>query len=307
MFSVQPPVDGVVLDVRAVVPAALAALLSRVRELADQVANAPEVEPVHDLRVGLRRLHAALRIIRPVCEPPRIRVGSLRRVEASLGKVRDEDIVLAWLGEESLAELGLPLDAHLERLRRGAERRRRRAAARVARVLEGKKFHRTLDDTDDWLASPRLAAVAAAPASAVAPDLVAPLLSRVALHRAWHLSWPPGFKPETNRVLHQLRRRLKRLRYAVEFLDPAWDGRAADLVGEWHAVLDGLGAWHDVALTAERLSRGTGNPAATEALARRGALALMDWPRWRASWTDPAHIARARGILLGAERGAQAF
>lgn len=289
-------------DLRAVVPAALGALVGRVRELSDHVVKAPEVEPVHDLRVALRRLHSAIRLIRPVCDPPKLRAGSLRRVEARLGPVRDEDIVLAFLADPSLAELGVPLDPHLERVRRGAERRRRRAASGMARVLEGKRFRRTLDEADEWVASPRLGAAASAPASMVAPDLVAPLLARVVLHRAWHLPWPPAFERDTSGTLHQLRRRLKRLRYAVEFLELAWNGAAADLVNEWHAVLDGLGTWHDLDVTAEQVSRGAGHAGATEALARRGALALLDWPRWRASWTDPAILARVRATLGGGGR-----
>ena len=281
-----------------IIEPSLAGLLERYRDLSAGVATEPAPEPVHDLRVVVRRLRAALRLLRPVSEPPQIRAGSLRRLELLLGKVRDEDITIAWLDAASLGALGLAPDEHLARVVRAATRRRNRAAERLTESLERKKLLRTLHGLEAWVAAPRLSAAAEAPANAIVPDLVAPRLARVVVHRGWHLPWPPSFDPETSRALHQLRRRLKQLRYGVEFLEPAWSGAARQWLPEWHAVLDGLGTWHDIDVAADRVSRGHGHPVATEALARRAALALLDWPRWRASWTDPARLARLRAQVL---------
>jgi CHAD domain-containing protein len=273
-------------------------LLQRYRDVGAGVAAEPSREPVHDLRVVVRRLRAAVRLLRPVSEAPRIRTGPLRRLERLLGDVRDEDVAMGWFDAESLGELGLAPDEHLARVVRAAARRRNRAAERLTEALEGKKLLRTLHALEAWVSAPRLSATAEAPANAIVPDLVAPDLARVALHRAWHRSWPPAFDAVTSGELHQLRRRLKRLRYGVEFLEPAWGGAAGQWLPEWHAVLDGLGTWHDLDLAAPRVSRGRGHPAAIEALARRAALALVDWPRWRASWTDPARLARLRAQMM---------
>lgn len=284
--------------IRDVIVPALGTLAGRVREFTDEVAVAAAPESVHGLRVAVRRLDTALRLVRPASEPPPMRVRSLRWVVGRLGRVRDEDIILDWLADDALGALGIPLDAHLQRVRRGAERRRSRAASRLGDVLAARDFRRTLDRTDEWIASPRLGAPA--PALAVAPYLVAPLLSRVVLHRAWHLPWPPAFERETNRTLHRLRRRLKRLRYAMEFLEPAWEGTATAMVGAWRAALDGLGMWNDLALTAGHVASGSGHPAAAEALARRAELALQEWPGWRASWTEPRSLAGTVAVIGGA-------
>lgn len=284
--------------VRAVVVPAFQHVLGRVEALRESVEAEAGAGSVHDLRVAVRRLCTALVVMRPVLLPPHLRPGQFRRLERRLGRLRDLDIASQWLDETALGELGLDPDRDLARLRRALLRRRRRCAERLSRTLGKKALLRRMALARAWVETPRLSATADAPVATVAPDLVAPLFSAVALHPGWHEPWPPGFTGVTHRRLHQLRRRLKRLRDAAEFLEPAWSSASSAWLAEWRAVLEGLGTWHDLGITATWVARGGGHPLAPEALGRRAGLALVDWPSWRASWTDGARLARRRAQVL---------
>lgn len=107
------------------------ALLERLSDYAAAVAESPDADAVHDLRVTIRRFKAALRVFRSEFdrrETKKVR----RRLDAVLdaaGAVRDRDIAL-----HLLEKAGIPADSALVR---ELERQREEAREILRRATGG--------------------------------------------------------------------------------------------------------------------------------------------------------------------------
>lgn len=219
-------------------------------------------EAVHDMRVACRRLRAALRVFRsalPARRTARVRRG-LRRLGRSLGRVRDLEVqrsALAALAEEAderqdraaLEHVALALDADLERARR-----------RLRRRLDKLDVERQVRLTRELARGvPLDAGVPSAPQAAVAP------LIRRAFGGLEDLR-----DHEQPDALHRMRVRVKRLRYAIELLQPALTPAVSEVLHRLRGLQDALGRHHDMLVLEERLL------GALRALTRGGRSTLAD-------------------------------
>ena len=199
------------------------------------------VGQVHQLRVGIRRLRSALRVFDGwVAPPPESLVDGLRDLFATLGRARDSDVLSTGVASELVAAgapaLTLPLDG---------------AVVDPAEVAASDATQRLLLSWIAWRTGPAEAppAAPAAPASDDAPALVtdggpeAPDSATEADHvarfhrdaakrlRRWHerfrVDWN-SFATLDDEALHSLRKRIKRQRYAVEFLAPVLRRRGVE-------------------------------------------------------------------------------
>jgi CHAD domain-containing protein len=197
------------------VRAAIAAGVRRIL-LNDARTRLGEVEPLHQMRVGTRRLRSDLRTFRPLldeqwAEPLR---DDLKWLGSSLGAVRDLDVLLDRLRVEG-ADLKPALKPLLDHLRR------RSAAARRA-LLEDLRSPRYLDLLDRLVAAardPHLSERAREPSRDVLPQLAA---------RAWRkLAGPARALTEESppEEFHRVRVLTKRARYAAEAVAPALGSR----------------------------------------------------------------------------------
>jgi CHAD domain-containing protein len=182
-------------------------------------------EYLHQLRVGMRRLRAALYAFEGTMHAADAR--SLRRMLRGLSRVagpaRDADV----------ASRRLPAA-----LRQAAERRRRAAYAALRRVLRSPQI---------WLL----------PRGLVAGRMALPEFARGALERAERKLQKRGERIDWSRAgkRHALRIRLRRLRYVSEFLCGAFSGAdAAPLIGSLKQLQDLLGDLNDLEV-ARRLRR----------------------------------------------------
>lgn len=231
-------------------------------------ADAWRVEHVHQLRVGIRRLRSALRGFRgPVAPPPDEWVTGLRRLFAELGDCRDRDThdqgVAAGLVEAGAPPLPDPADA----LRTPAQIV---GDTGTQQMLHGWMAWRASLDrpavTVSWplAAPPSIPSAAATLHPAAAGDRVR-AAKRAAgnWHKAVHKRWcrwhrrivaqAARFDELDEPTVHQLRRRIKRLRYMAEFLSPILDPRALRRTLEVLApVQDGLGELNDLRLARAR-------------------------------------------------------
>jgi CHAD domain-containing protein len=189
---------------------------------------APEDEDVHQLRVAMRRLRAYLRAARPLLdeswsEPLREELQELGR---KLGEARDLDVLIGHL-EAEVERLGEPAGATLvERLR--AERKALEPA--LLESLTGERWHALLDRLEVELprrAGPSLEALAAAEGKRL---------------RKRHV--PADASDEQ---LHDLRKRVKRARYAAELAGER------TVVARAKEVQDVLGDHQDAVVAEQRL------------------------------------------------------
>jgi CHAD domain-containing protein len=210
-----------------------------------------DAESLHDLRVSLRRLRAVLTLYRPVLVLPR-RLGDreLRRVGHELAELRDQDVALE-------AIQAMPGDAeprtHLKKL----ERRRQREAYRVAERLRGPRVRGMLRALRRWDQAPAFSVDEDTPVTVVLPGL----RSRVAaieLHPAWSLTLLPDesgglHAPDsiyddhtTAELLHQLRRRIKQVRYQLEAMSKVLGADWLPALERMRVLQESLGVMQDV-------------------------------------------------------------
>ena len=199
-------------------------------------------EHVHQLRVGLRRLRSAAWAMRPFGAglPPGWE-AALQPVFDALGESRDRHVLATTLAPE-LAAAGAPL----------ADLRPPPAevAIALARLVRGDRFQDALSALRSFAETPD-AVTRGAPGGEGLAHLAARLrkLSRQVMRGAHRFDALP-FEDQ-----HQVRKRLKRLRYLAEFAAPAFEH--ADVKAWMKAVSraqDTLGKHVDRVLAARRFA-----------------------------------------------------
>ena len=212
----------------------------------DAVLARADPEGVHQFRVALRRMRAALLVFRQALPPGD--AAWLKR-EASrlidlLGPARDWDV---FIGETLAAvRAARPDDETLESLAAAAEEERARAyeKAEALRAPEHTafllRFGRWIE-TAGWRAQAGRAAL-----DRPLVGLAAPLLDK--RHRRV-LKRGRDFERLSDARLHQLRITLKKLRYAGEFFAAQFpDGRPRPYIRALRRLQDDLGALNDAAV-----------------------------------------------------------
>jgi triphosphatase len=212
--------------------AVAAARRAVMRETLDHIlANIPgalageDPEYLHQLRVGTRRMRAALHVFRGTMQrkDERTLLRTLRKMSRASSPARDWDVNAPRL----------PLS-----LRPEAARRRRAAHAQLRRVIGAVQL---------WILPHGLAGTRPAVDAFAREVLVS--LDRKATRRGRGIDWMRAGQR------HALRIRLRRLRYACEFLSGAFPGRdTVPLVRSLKQLQDLLGELNDMEV-ARRLMR----------------------------------------------------
>ena len=185
------------LDCAGVPGAACAALASAA--LAQVAANVPgtlegrDPEYLHQLRVGIRRLRAVLRVFRKVSTKAKRLDQRLRPLLPPLGEARDWDVFVARYGD--------------------GKGRRRAAQVRCRGVLASTEFNAFFVAARRWAA--RNSRVGRAPLSVFAAKAL-DRMHRKVLKRARGVDWRDAKRR------HAVRIALKRLRYACDFFAPCF-------------------------------------------------------------------------------------
>ena len=229
------------------------ATLEQIELNARGVLVSEDPEFLHQLRVGLRRLRAALRAFRAILhrEQTRPLIRALRKLSPKLGAARDWDVLVARLESQHAS----PELLHKAQARRAAARR----VARRALVSKG------------------FAGIGAGVRGLAVTESRAPLrqFGAAALDRAHRklITQAHGADWSAASARHALRIRVKRLRYSCEFFAPAFPARrVTPYIAALKALQDILGELNDV-VVGRRLLGFVGDEAAL--LRRLG-------PAWRA-------------------------
>lgn len=184
-------------------------------------------EPVHQMRVALRRLRSCFAVFRPVvqCEQVQAADAALKALGNRLGPARDWDVFMTETVPTISASL--PDDARLQRLFRAADRRRQECYAGLRGFLQGPGFRRLgielawLAAADSWQAALEQ------PVQDALRGPVPPFAAEVLQRRLRKLL---GAAEEIEDMplaaLHDIRLRAKRLRYAAEVFAPLFPGKA---------------------------------------------------------------------------------
>jgi CHAD domain-containing protein len=237
------PGDPAAHAVRAAIAAGVRRMI-----LNDPRTRLGEVEPLHQMRVGTRRLRSDLRTFRPLLDEEwaeSLRV-ELKWLGGSLGAVRDLDVLLARLRRE-----GEDLSPRLHVLFEGLERRRDEARAALLEDLRSGRYMDLLDRLVEAARDPRLSDRAQRSSRKVLPALAA---------RSWRKLDKAGralSDDSSDEELHRVRVLTKRARYAAEAVAPALapkSGRKAKRFAKRAAdVQDVLGELQDSVVAAQTI------------------------------------------------------
>src|ERR671917_52682 len=206
-------------------------------------------EELHDMRVAARRMRAAMKIFE---EPLPVRTKRFRNefkwIAGALGEVRDLDVQLerldGWISSASSGDRE-PLEA----LRAVFHERRKKARRSMLRRLNSRRYARLVESFGAFLerGPSRRAHASRQPILASAPDLV-----RKPYRKVRKLGDPLG-EASSAEEYHELRKKGKRLRYALEFLSDIYGDPTKDLIKALKELQDVLGDHQDAEVAVAHL------------------------------------------------------
>lgn len=207
--------------------------------------------PVHQMRVGARRLRSDLRVFGPLLDPQWASTvdAQVRWLAAALGRVRDVEVLRARLHRTAAGDPVAPLDpAGVARIDAELAARHEDAATALGAVLRSGQYHTLLDLLS--FTEPCLLPDAAGPAVRALPGLA---------RKPWRrLVRGGGAAPGAGGLLpdgpddewHEVRARGKRARYAADVVSTVVP-EAARLSGALARVQGLLGEHQDAAVAAD--------------------------------------------------------
>jgi CHAD domain-containing protein len=198
---------------------------------------------VHDMRVAARRLRSTLRTFRSVVGQGRSRaVGSeLKWLSDVLGDARDAEVLARDLAAGVAAT---PVDLVLGPVLATVDRHLARAAAdadaALRSALDSARYEALLASLDALVDAPATTGRAARPAARALPKLVGK-----AYRRADRAAARVPTAPDRDAALHEVRKAVKRLRYAAEVAAPVIGAPAERTRKRARRVQRVLGDHHD--------------------------------------------------------------
>jgi len=216
--------------------------------------NLPDGDtPVHQMRVGCRRLRSDLRTFAPLVDPEwanRLR-KDVRWLAGVLGAARDAEVLRARLRQTADDPL-MPVDpAAVERIDAELAARQGEALDALDEALGSKRYLSLLEALVDAARLPRLTAVAQEPAREVLPRLVAGPWRKL-VHGKRGMDGAGDLQPDaSDEDWHAVRVNGKRARYALDAVADAVGGAAPALAKRLAAVQDLLGEHQDAAIAGQ--------------------------------------------------------
>lgn len=218
--------------------------LRAVHEWEPVAVKGKDIEGVHQMRVGLRRLRSAFTVFRPAL--PRSVTAPLVREMRWAGKTldhaRDLDVYIA----DNLSSKGGR--AH-KRMRKIAMRHRKSVYGEVRRFIGGKRYARFDTELSRWVDRRAWRKQLSRKQKKYLDTKVTPFAAHVLeQHRAQILKNARDINKLDADALHQLRIDCKKLRYATEFFSPLYGKSIVKSTEHLEGLQDVLGTIHDVVI-----------------------------------------------------------
>ena len=238
-----------------------------------------DIEYVHEMRVALRRLRAALRIFGKRVDglPPELN-DELRSCADVLGLVRDQDVFLEFLRAHAAASPA-GRQALVRGLLRSVRRKRKECVAQLALLFDSDRYHSLIDTCYPVLKARTGSAGGLRPRDGKGRSAVrreAPGMLRKQLKRV--LCYDRRLSSCSTDQLHRLRIECKRLRYAAEAFDDIYPRGLGNVIRPMVNMQRCLGTVHDTVVYAQRVAeyRRRSRARRTTGASASGARALQD-------------------------------
>jgi len=252
--------------------------IRRLGTLQAEVLADRDPEPLHQLRVSLRRLRTVLIQFAPALVLPE---GVSERRIASLGRrtglCRDLDVLRLRLEQQLLPKLPQEEQQSLGGALKRLDRDRSQAFASLTEALRGARYLKLLERLHKWQKRPRFTPLGERPLLLWLADWQAPFTAGLFLDPGWLEEDPEA------ETLHGLRKRIKAARYALEHLEP-WCGSGLKAwLQDLRLAQDHLGELHDLQVLqrtlaeSERLRRASLPVLQAELMIQQ----RQHWQQWR--------------------------
>jgi CHAD domain-containing protein len=215
-------------------------------------------DPVHQMRVAVRRLRSALAVFRRAAPGSAVAdlAPALKDLASRLGAARDWDVFLDETG--AAVQSAFPGDRRIAAMLAASARRREAAYATLATYLASEAWRRLalslalVPTVRPWHSTANGVAPAemlAAPAETYAAQALSRAFKRL-LGAGDELSLLPV------EALHSVRKQAKKLRYAIEFFAPLFPAKPVRrFVDRLTDLQEALGSLNDAAVAAELMAQ----------------------------------------------------
>jgi triphosphatase len=263
-------------------------------------------EGLHQMRVALRRLRAAVSLFADMLVDPQTeeRKAEFKWIMGELGPARELDVFIK--GVVKPAVHGRPNGTGVTVLTRELQEKREEAFARAVAAIESARFRALVLDTAEWIETGDWTRNADDLTQILREQPIA-VTSVAQLRKRWKKILKNGARlDELNpQRRHRLRIQAKKLRYASEFFAGVFPGKKAarrrqDFLAGLEKLQDALGDLNDIAVHENLTERIAEAPDAK----RRGGRARKAFAAGRLSGREEARIA---SVLKDAERAYDAF
>ncbi|NET38240.1 MAG: CHAD domain-containing protein [Cyanothece sp. SIO1E1] len=233
-------------------------------------------EPLHQMRVGMRRLRTALQVFQPALDfPETIGDQQIAKIAKSLGKVRDLDVLQIWFQKYLDSSATKSESKQIKQVLSSLQQRRRKQFTQMKKTLKSSRYQTFVESFSSWLAQPAYQPLASLSLEVVLPDLLLPLISHLLLHPGWLVAtqFQSGkLQPiptmsfsalnqklqQQGTILHDLRKQMKQVRYQTEFFVNFYDSVYTAQTKEFRTIQDLLGQLQDESVLSEFLEHELG-------------------------------------------------
>lgn len=228
-----------------------------------EVLQDKDPEPLHQMRVGMRRLRSAVGVFISALDLPK--AGEIKRIgkiASCLGNVRDLDVLGAALTSRYRDNLHGKERKRFDAILKNLAKQRIHDFQQLEQMLSSPLYEKFKEAFTTWLDEPSYKAIANLPVGEVLPDLMSPLISEMLLHPGWLV----GATIENGKIivaeditpeivneylevesdkLHELRKQMKRVRYQSEFFVDFYPPSYSDRVQNFKKIQEILGELQD--------------------------------------------------------------
>jgi len=253
--------------------------IRRLGKLQAEVLADHDPEPLHQLRVSLRRLRTALSQFGPALVlPESVTDRRIAAVARRTGLCRDLDVLQLRLQQQLLPRLPADEQQALKGPMKRLVRDRSQAFDTLKEALHSSRYLKLLARLNKWQQRPRFTPLGQLPLAAWLYDWQAPFTAALFLHAGWTVEDPAA------EALHDLRKRIKAARYSLEHLEAWCEPALKSFIEELRQAQAHLGELHDLQILIHTLG-GSESPLQSPRLpVLRGELEgqqATNWQRWR--------------------------
>lgn len=221
-------------------------------------------EPLHQMRVGIRRLRTAVRVFEPaIVLPKSVSYSSIGKIMRGLGETRDLDVLQQILKKRYQPLLQQSEQSKFDKVLKKLHKKRSQSFLELKAMLKGDRYIHLKQSIQSWLNEPVSTPIGSLFVIQVLPDLLLPLICQIFLHPGWLLGTtiPDGnvtlienpmvlnqHWSEFGDLLHDLRKQMKGVRYQAEFFSGFYHADYLKTIEEFKIIQDILGELQDRAV-----------------------------------------------------------